>query len=87
MEECIICFDETTEFIFYRCAHKVCEKCFPKIKTCPICNTPREIQIVVHRPHERVEIVPEIMTTYNLILCIGSFLVIGAFTLYFNKRR
>jgi len=84
MEECIICFEETTEFIFYRCAHKVCSNCYPKIKTCPICNT-RELEIVIHRA--RVDPIPEIMTTYNLIRCVGSFLLIGAFTLYFYKAK
>lgn len=39
MEECIICFEETTEFIFFPCAHKVCASCYKRIDRCPICNT------------------------------------------------
>lgn len=39
MEECIICFEEKNNFIFYPCTHKVCKTCFDKMdKKCPICN-------------------------------------------------
>ena len=46
MEECIICFDETNEFIFYSCSHKVCANCYPKLKKCPLCKTPIEIIVI-----------------------------------------
>ena len=43
MEECIICFDETDQFIVFICKHKTCEKCYPLIieqrPNCPLCNT------------------------------------------------
>ena len=41
-EECIICFDETDQFIFFPCTHKVCPQCKERLeqKKCPICNTP-----------------------------------------------
>jgi hypothetical protein len=86
MEECIICFDETNEFIFYSCTHKVCAKCYPKITNCPMCNTPRELQIVVPTQNTATN-VPEIHTTYNIIRCIGSFLIITIFALYFYNDR
>jgi len=89
MEECIICFEETNDFIFYICAHKVCSKCYPRIKTCPICNTPRErqLEIVIHRTE-----VSEIRTTastYRMMVWIGTCLLIGALGVYFyniNRR-
>jgi hypothetical protein len=84
MEECIICFDETSEFIFYSCTHKVCANCYPKITNCPMCNTPREIVVV--QP-VNITTVPEIHTTYNIIRCVGSFLIITIFVLYFYRDR
>jgi|LauGreDrversion4_2_1035121.scaffolds.fasta_scaffold371419_3 hypothetical protein len=40
MEECFICFEETDQFIFFECAHKVCTRCFPQLRShvCPICG-------------------------------------------------
>jgi len=38
MEECIICFEEYTDFITFPCNHKVCVLCYPKLKRCPLCN-------------------------------------------------
>ena len=38
MEECMICFEETNEFMFYPCTHKVCKPCFDKLNKCPLCN-------------------------------------------------
>ena len=38
MEECIICFEENTDFVTFPCNHKVCVLCFPKLKRCPLCN-------------------------------------------------
>jgi len=83
MEECIICFDETSEFIFYRCAHKVCAKCYPKLKMCPICNTP--IEIVVHRETEtRIEV--RDIAVYHLIFCGGIALIILLSMYYYHSR-
>lgn len=73
MEECIICFEETTNFSFYRCAHKVCNQCYPRIKTCPICNTPNETVIVIPTNNIRVEYV---VTTYTLIRNIGYCMIL-----------
>jgi hypothetical protein len=39
MEECIICFEEN-DFVTFRCNHKVCVLCYPKLKRCPLCNIP-----------------------------------------------
>jgi hypothetical protein len=42
LEECIICFDTTDQFIVFACKHKTCEKCYPLIMeqrpNCPLCN-------------------------------------------------
>ena len=40
MEECIICFEEYTDFVTFPCNHKVCVLCYPKLKRCPLCNIP-----------------------------------------------
>ena len=39
MEECIICFEEVTNFVIFPCHHKVCVICYPKLKRCPMCNS------------------------------------------------
>lgn len=46
MDECIICFEETTEFITFPCDHKVCAGCYPQLRRCPLCN----IEIIPHTP-------------------------------------
>jgi hypothetical protein len=79
MEECIICFDATTEFIFYSCAHKVCANCYPKLKKCPLCKTP--IEIIVIQPTNQA-IASEI-GTYRMIMFISICLLFGAVILYF----
>jgi len=48
MEECIICFEDCTDFIAFPCHHKVCALCYPKLKRCPLCN----IDIEVHQIHQ-----------------------------------
>lgn len=47
MEECIICFEEYTDFVTFPCDHKVCVLCYPKLKRCPLCNIPKTIVIEV----------------------------------------
>lgn len=59
MEECIICFEETDQFIFFDCSHKVCNTCYPKLKRCPLC---RENKIIIN--------VPIIQTNNPYFLCI-----------------
>jgi hypothetical protein len=44
MEECIICFEETNNFVIFNCNHKVCINCYPKINQCPMCRNTIEIQ-------------------------------------------
>lgn len=44
MEECMICFEDTNEFMFYPCTHKVCKPCFDKLNKCPLCD---EIHIYI----------------------------------------
>jgi len=89
MEECIICFEETTEFMFYNCVHKVCTHCYPKIKNCPMCNTPKTLQIEVQivQPINQITTVRQINSTYNFIRCFGSILIVGAFGLYFYNDK
>ena len=39
VDECLICFEETTQFAFFPCAHKVCIECKKRLSnTCPMCN-------------------------------------------------
>ena len=94
MEECIICFDETSDFIFYRCAHKVCANCYPKLKTCPFCNTPFEvpregdtriIEVVVQREGES-RVVARDIAVYHLIFCGGIALIILLSMFYYHSR-
>jgi hypothetical protein len=38
-EECMICFEEKSDFVIFSCKHKVCVICYPKIpRRCPLCN-------------------------------------------------
>ena len=82
MEECIICFDETTEFMFYRCAHKVCAKCYPKIKTCPVCKTP--LEIVVVQPRQTTVVSGSV--AYKLICCTTTvcFILLSLYIFFGN---
>ena len=79
MEECIICFDETSEFMFYSCAHKVCTNCYHKLKKCPLCKTP--IEIIVIQPTNQA-IVSEI-GTYRTIMLVSICLLFGSLVMYF----
>jgi hypothetical protein len=86
MEECIICFEETSKFMFYTCAHKVCNNCYPKIRTCPICNTPRESEIIIIHPRHTIY-VEDTRRTYNFILCISTILITSFIALYFYNTK
>ena len=41
-EECIICFNETDNFMIFTCKHKTCHKCLDLLleqsNKCPICE-------------------------------------------------
>jgi hypothetical protein len=52
MEECIICFEEYTDFVTFPCDHKVCVLCYPKLKRCPLCN------ITINEPSNTIEVNP-----------------------------
>ena len=81
MEECIICFEETTEFMFYRCAHKVCTKCYLKIKTCPMCKTPLEIVVV-----QPTQTVVSGNGSYKLICCtISACIILLSLYIYYGN--
>ena len=76
MEECMICFDLTENFIVFSCKHKVCHQCYPKLTHCPLCN---------------IELVDEDDTccvrVLQCFLCIVSGAVgtaLGVFILRFN---
>ena len=42
MEECMICFEETNNFIIFTCSHKMCYNCLKTFlkqsTTCPVCD-------------------------------------------------
>lgn len=42
LEECFVCFYETEQFVIFECSHKVCPRCFPKLRSpdCPVCSRP-----------------------------------------------
>jgi len=84
MEECIICFEERNEFMFYQCTHKVCKQCFPKIQSCPICQTPNDLIIEVYMPVENTTRYR--FNTYNLVRCVGSCLLIFGLSIYFYNH-
>ncbi len=77
MEECIICFEETTDFSFYRCTHKVCTTCYPKLRSCPICKTPREMEIIIIPPSNNIR-VEYVITSYDIIKNVGCFLFLSS---------
>jgi hypothetical protein len=64
MEECFICFEETDQFIFFECTHKVCAQCFPRLESrCPICE--RSVpEIMISVPETTP--VPERCTVYHV---------------------
>jgi len=49
MEECIICFEERTNYVTFPCHHKVCAVCYPKLTRCPLCNRSlvQDVQIII----------------------------------------
>jgi len=51
LEECIICYEETTKFKFFPCKHKVCLTCFPRLHQCPLC----QIVLRVSEPEHNYE--------------------------------
>jgi len=74
MEECIICFEETDKFIKFKCDHKVCEACFPKLTRCPLC---RDFVITIQTPDQ-----PERMDRPEFCQLLFSFSVILLFCLW-----
>ena len=73
MEECMICFDLTENFITFSCKHKVCRQCYPKLTHCPLCN---------------IELDQDVDTCYIKVLqclCLVSGAVLCVFILRFNN--
>ena len=68
LEECIICFEETDNFMFFQCTHKVCNVCFPKLDRCPLCQ-PNHIKIQID------PIVRDDFKIWCIIIVILIFLV------------
>jgi len=63
MEECIICFEETDNFMIFTCSHKMCHKClnnFLKYSIqCPVCEH------VIVRPYVVIPRAQGIIDTSN----------------------
>jgi hypothetical protein len=88
-EECIICFNETDNFMIFTCKHKSCHKCLPRLlqysNKCPICE--KDIVQIIDMPYV---IIPQNQTIYDMntqnnvqcfkIFCI--FVVIGFIIFY-----
>ena len=77
LEECIICFDETknSEFVIFKCKHKVCVKCYPILiettSRCPNCDIELNINI-----HPKVICECELCIYTNRSICIVIVLII-----------
>jgi hypothetical protein len=76
MEECIICFEETTEFMFFPCSHKVCAECYKRLTQCPLCNCTfdPEIQIVTDvRPRVKSKMCSRVccIIASSFLVCIA----------------
>lgn len=71
MEECIICFEETTDFIHFSCTHKVCATCYPKVKVlaCPVCETPIQIEL---DPIQDISCMPYIQACFCVVMITVS---------------
>jgi len=66
MEECMICFEETTRFKFFPCQHKVCMVCFPKLTRCPLC----QVVVVTVQPERKKT---EYCKIFTLVVSCGFF--------------
>lgn len=59
MDECGICLESKPFFNTLSCSHKVCNDCYPKLKTdkCPYCRTPfiRQTQIKTSLPSLEID--------------------------------
>ena len=76
MEECIICFEETNQFVFFPCAHKVCAQCHKQISRCPLCNYDLEHQCI--RTNIQIQLVrtqPQIPKSYACSRICAFFLL------------
>ena len=82
MEECIICFEETDNFMIFTCKHKMCHTClnkFLKYSTqCPIC------QHVIIQPYIVIPRGQGMLDTSNrarqnhkdcIKICCGGFII------------
>ena len=73
LEECIICYEETVQFMSFTCKHKVCSACFPKLHQCPLC------QIEIHR---EIDVVPEIERKCETLKLCFSMIFIMTFCVW-----
>lgn len=88
MEECIICFEETDNFIIFTCKHKMCHKClnkFIKYSTqCPVCDhVIIKPYVVIPRPHGMLDVSNH--SAQNHTACIKvfcGFFIISFFIFY-----
>jgi hypothetical protein len=88
-EECIICFNETDNFMIFTCTHKTCHKCLDLLleqsNKCPICE--KDIIQIIDMPYV---IIPRHQTIYdsnrrNNVECCKlfcMFIVIGFIIFY-----
>lgn len=82
-EECIICFEETEEFLFFPCQHKVCSTCFPKLHQCPLCQPITKIRVQRIEIRERSDAADHCKLCCSAIIimmfCIWCFHIVGMF--------
>lgn len=86
MEECVICFDETDQFIVFVCKHKTCRKCYPLIMeqrpNCPLCNRSllphTTIQIRSPEPQATIHYFSQNkcnLCFYLIVICVVIFFI------------
>lgn len=81
MEECIICFEDCTDFVSFPCDHKVCVLCYPKLKRCPLCN----IEVIVNDTHASQDRESQLFDYYIIVRLVCYLIIVIIFLLFIPK--
>ena len=88
MEECIICFEETDNFMIFTCKHKMCHTClnqFIKHSTqCPVCeHVIIKPYVVIPRPYGLLDTSARSIKNYNACIQIGCVFFVFSFLIFY----
>ncbi len=85
MDECIICFEETNNFVMFPCHHKVCVVCYPQLTRCPLCN--QEIVLTIsHQAHTSPVQLQSYISRYTSIQMVCYLIILFSILLFlFNS--